>query len=604
MVAKSSMCDATGDLFETNSVVAHRYRVIGYRGDRGFGQVYEAHDSAMDQRVALIRLSREFSRPDTRESFYETRSTAAVEDPRIVDLCDYGEDVDGRLFLVTPWVEQAETLEELLVREGALPWPRVRAIVEQIAGALEAAHQKGVLHGGLEPRRVLIDRADGIHIVDFGLAPALTQSAGRETTLTGPLPGKIEYLSPEQVRGEAVDARSDIYALGVILWELIAGAPPFSGDSVAVADAHLGAPLPELQRRGPNTAGPKHAWAPAEIEPLLHLALAKDPGERLSSASEFSSLLAAIPGSEPQPMLARPLDTARSSGRDGLHHGLPGPTPKRATPPAAKPPPPPTTVPSGAIGVAPVREPVTSVPEPSPSPPPEPSVVAPEPSPSPPPEPSVVAPGVPRAIEPPPEVEPAPLHKRRFGKLELAILVFLGFDVLLFAGWKLFSNSIAATSEPDDTTVASDKPRPESAPEPPPAAPTKAEQPEPADPEPSDSELGSQLSAEEAIAAALPPEPDTPGPVRPMSKSLSDKAFRKAMVAARSSMLDKCLDSRMRRTLKVALKVAPNGQVEYARVVGSLGDTTLGQCIVKQVYKIEFPLTYEGGSHTYTLRLR
>src|SRR5690606_23448531 len=189
------MRDGPGDLFEANSVVAHRYRVIAFRGDRGFGQVYEAHDTAMERQVALMRLRREFSRPQTRESFYETRSTAAVEDPRIVALCDYGEDVDGRLFLVMPWVPKAEALDELLAREGALSWPRVKKIVEQIAGALEAAHRKGVLHGSLEPSRVLIDEHDGVHIVDFGLAPALTGSTGaptREVTMTGPLPGTIE----------------------------------------------------------------------------------------------------------------------------------------------------------------------------------------------------------------------------------------------------------------------------------------------------------------------------------------------------------------------------------------------------------------------------
>ena len=92
--------------------------------------------------------------------------------------------------------------------------------------------------------------------------------------------------------------------------------------------------------------------------------------------------------------------------------------------------------------------------------------------------------------------------------------------------------------------------------------------------------------------------------MRPAAKSLTDKVFREAMVAARGEMLRDCLDSKMRRTLKVALKVAPNGKVEYARVVGNLGETALGRCVVEHVYDIEFPITHEGGSHTYTLRLR
>src|SRR5690554_4781046 len=101
------MSEAPSDSFETGTIVGHRYRVLGYLGDRGFGQIYEAQDSAMERRVTLMRLNREFARPEARDSFFDTRSTAAVDDPRIVDICDYGEDVDGRLFMVMPWVEEA-----------------------------------------------------------------------------------------------------------------------------------------------------------------------------------------------------------------------------------------------------------------------------------------------------------------------------------------------------------------------------------------------------------------------------------------------------------------------------------------------------------------
>src|SRR5690606_28053428 len=192
-------------------------------------------------------------------------------------------------------------------------------------------------------------------------------------------------------------------------------------------------------------------------------------------------------------------------------------------------------------------------------------------------------------------------RKRGLGKLELAILVFLGFDLLLFAGWKLLFGNADST---DDAEIASAEPGPEPEPQ-----PTPEPQPEPVEPvasppapepEPEPAEPSApRLSVEEAIAAEFPPEPDTPGPVRPAAKSLTDKVFREHMVAARDGMLRKCLDTKMRRTLKIALKVAPSGQVEYARVVGSQGETALGQCVAKQVYKILFPVTHEGGSHTY-----
>ena len=112
------------------------------------------------------------------------------------------------------------------------------------------------------------------------------------------------------------------------------------------------------------------------------------------------------------------------------------------------------------------------------------------------------------------------------------------------------------------------------------------------------------LSVEEAVAAALPPEPDSIAPVRPLPPGLSDKDFREAMVDSRESILAACTDSRVRRTLKVQLKVAPEGKVTYARVMGGLSDTSLGRCVTKQAYRIDFPETTEGGTHVYTLRLR
>lgn len=208
-------------------------------------------------------------------------------------------------------------------------------------------------------------------------------------------------------------------------------------------------------------------------------------------------------------------------------------------------------------------------------------------------------------LTPTPTPIQAPPRKRRLGKIELAIIVFLGFDALVFAAWKLL-----ADSDPTADTVASSEPaaepeRLDAAAESEPASRPSAK----ADPEPEphgdgDPKPEPKLSVHEAVAAELPPEPDSPGPTRPRAPSLSDKDFREAMVEAREDIVQHCLDSRMRRTLKVALKVAPSGEVEYARVVGELGDTNLGRCVVKRVYRIEFPPTHTGGTHTYTLRLR
>jgi hypothetical protein len=203
------------------------------------------------------------------------------------------------------------------------------------------------------------------------------------------------------------------------------------------------------------------------------------------------------------------------------------------------------------------------------------------------------------------ELQPAPPRerKRKLGKLELAIIVFLAFDVLVIASWRLFSSD---ASSADDVASVSDEPTVEPVLVPEPEAPVQVIAAEPLAPQPAPIEAtpNPPLSVEQAIAAEFPPEPDSPGPIRPGGKSISDKVFREAMIAARDEMLKACLDSRMRRTLKIALKVTPGGQVEYARVLGSLGKTALGQCVVEHVYRIKFPITHEGGSHTYTLRLR
>ena len=619
MDANDAMSEAPSDSFETGTMVAHRYRVRSYLGDRGFGQVYEAQDSAMVQRVALMRLNREFSRPKARESFFDTRSTATVDDPRIVDLCDYGEDVDGRLFLVMPWVEGAEALDELLAREGVLAWPRAKAIVKQTARALEAAHKKGVLHGALEPSRVFIDKRGGVHIVDFGLAPALAPpglvppkqagSVGPRVTFSGPLPGKIEYLSPEQIRGEAVDARSDIYALGVMLWELVSGAPPFVGDPVTVAEAHLDAALPEFPRGAEfprGVAGGSPNRAPTELEPLLHLALTKASDDRIASAGEFLTLLEAMPGArEQRPGVTRAATPRLPDGpprppRRSAPTGPPGSGPPASGPPANGPPGPGKTVlvnglpnvsPAGSGMGSAMGSAIGSPSGPAMAPPPADALA-----------------GVPRAIDPDPDPSPSapplshsptpPPPKRRLGKLELAIVVFLALDLLLFGAWKLFTSA-----DPAEPTVAAEqleqaqpndeRPEPTLEPEPPPK-PVAVANPAPKPP----------LTVEQAIASEFPPEPDNPGPVRPMADSLSDKALRETLVSARAQMLAECLDTRMRRTLKISLKVAPDGSVAYARVRGSLAKTSLGECVIKEVYKVEFPPTYEGGSHTYTLRLR
>ncbi len=534
------------DRLDRETIVAHRYRILRYAGSRGFGQVYQAEDSATEAAVSLMRLDREFSRPGVRDRFFATRGSAQIEHPSAVDLTDYGEDLDGRLFLVMPWIEQAEALDELLARSGKLGWARARALFEQIAEALRAAHRRGILHGGLTPARVLVDHESRAHVLDFGLAPALESTGNTNATKPRPnvtdmrvLAAEPAYLAPEQVRGETPREQTDIYALGLILWELVSGAPPFSGTPVETLDHQLHAPLPELVRGD----------APSEVEAFLHLALAKEPGERFASVDELLTTFAALPGPATPALLPHTKTEPLAADR----------TPIKKQP----------SVVVAAVALAP-----TPV-EPAPA----------------------IAIEASLAIEhTQPAIAMAPPAKPRFGWLEKAIVGFLLFDVALFGAWQLLGKQSDA-SEPTSAVASAsvDEPTPAIGPSEPTdeAAPSDASEPT----------LGSQPSSPspEAALAALPSEAATPAA---LPHSLSDADFRKTMVDARDRMSARCLeDQRIRRTLKVSLDVAPSGAVERAKVVGPLGDTALGKCVARQAKAVEFPASQAGGSHVYSLRL-
>ena len=556
------------DRLDRDTIVAHRYRIVRFAGSRGFGQVYQAEDGATDARVSLMRLDREFSRPEVRDRFFATRGSAQIEHRGAVDLTDYGEDLDGRLFLVMPWLEQADALDELLARTGRLPWARARALIEQIAEAIAAAHSRGILHGGLEPSRVLLDQQGNPHVLDFGLAPALESAAVTNANKPTPqitdstlLAGKPAYMAPELVLGDSPTERTDIYALGLILWELISGKPPFTGGPVDTLHSQLHDPLPELVR----------AEAPPEVEALLHLALAKDPGERFASVTELLETLRALP-TPAAPEVLPPTKTVP----------LPTGTPSASKPALAKSkpsvaPPPPSRISAAQPAVAGVIVASASpamVPEHAPL---EDQLHA-----------------IAREPSSPRELAPEPSGKRRFGLLERAIVGFLLFDLALFGAWKLIGGG---KDQPEPEAIATQT-QPDAA------------LPEHEAPEPSVAELPSAAPIEPILGTTEDEPAPTPALVpevglADLPKQLGDADFRKTMVDGRDLIIARCLDDqRMRRTLKVYLDVAPSGQVEHAKILGALSETALGKCVARQARRIEFPPSREGGSHVYSLRLR
>ena len=234
--------------------------------------MYRALDLRLERPVALKLLSERLSDDEAFRDrmLRESRLAASLDHPNVVPIYEAGE-ADGRLFIAMRYVDGTD-LKALLGREGALAPGRVVAIAAQIADALDAAHAKGLVHRDVKPSNVLLDQQGGrehAYLADFGL----TQSAGDAGPADGQLMGTVDYVAPEQIRGDQVDGRADVYALGCLLFETLTGTLPFTGASdVAVVYAHLEEEPPRVSERRPEL--------PVGIDDVLARAMAKDPAER------------------------------------------------------------------------------------------------------------------------------------------------------------------------------------------------------------------------------------------------------------------------------------------------------------------------------------
>ncbi|HEX6009214.1 MAG TPA: protein kinase, partial [Actinomycetota bacterium] len=230
------------------SVVADRYEVQELLGSGGMASVYRAHDKLLERSVALKILHDHFSRdPEYVERFRrEARSIARVSHPNIVTVIDRGT-YEGQEYIVFEYV-RGETLKDLVKRNGPLPVGEALAFVHQVARALAFAHDQGIVHRDVKPHNVLVDDERGAKVTDFGLARSL--ELDQDITQTGTVMGTSDYISPEQASGQPADERSDQYALGVLLYELLAGEVPFPAEgSMAAAVRHLQDPVPSIRER-------------------------------------------------------------------------------------------------------------------------------------------------------------------------------------------------------------------------------------------------------------------------------------------------------------------------------------------------------------------
>jgi eukaryotic-like serine/threonine-protein kinase len=260
-----------------------RYELDGIVGRGGMAEVYRARDIRLDRIVAVKTLREDLARDQTFQARFrrEAQSAASLNHPSIVAVYDTGEDMLGPTpvpYIVMEYVD-GRTLRDLLREDRRLLPERAMEITDGVLRALDYSHRNGIVHRDIKPGNVMLTRAADVKVMDFGIARAVSD-AQATMTQTAQVIGTAQYLSPEQARGERVDARSDLYSTGCLLYELLTGRPPFTGDSpVAIAYQHVREnPIPPSQV-DPEIPG----WADA----IVLKAMAKDPADRYQSAEEM-----------------------------------------------------------------------------------------------------------------------------------------------------------------------------------------------------------------------------------------------------------------------------------------------------------------------------
>jgi eukaryotic-like serine/threonine-protein kinase len=268
---------------QLSAALAGRYRIDRELGAGGMATVYLAHDLRHERDVAIKVLHPDLGAALGGERFLsEIKTTAKLQHPNILPLLDSG-DADGLLYYVMP-VVTGETLRARLERERQLPIADAVRIASEVAGALDYAHRHGVIHRDIKPENLMLHEGRPM-VMDFGIALAVQQAGGQRMTQTGLSLGTPQYMSPEQAMGErAIDARSDIYALAAVTYEMLAGDPPFNGSSIQAIVAKIISEKPTPLRTVRDTV-------PPGVEHAVLTALAKLPADRFATASEFATAL-------------------------------------------------------------------------------------------------------------------------------------------------------------------------------------------------------------------------------------------------------------------------------------------------------------------------
>jgi tRNA A-37 threonylcarbamoyl transferase component Bud32 len=283
-----------GDLIGTT--LLGRYRVIKKLGEGGMGTVYLGEHATIGKKFAVKVLSYEYAhKDDLRERFLqEARAASMISQENVVEITDFGDTPDGSVFFIMEFL-QGEDLSDTLKSEGRLPWSRAKPIMLQICRALAAAHDAGIIHRDMKPencyRIARGSNEDFIKVLDFGIAKVTSEDEGegKGLTRTGMIFGTPEYMSPEQAQGARPDHRVDIYAVGVILYELLTGEVPFSADTfMGILTKHM-FEVP----RAPSSLVPQ-ADIPLEVENIILKAMQKDRELRFANMREMAEAIEAV----------------------------------------------------------------------------------------------------------------------------------------------------------------------------------------------------------------------------------------------------------------------------------------------------------------------
>lgn len=265
-----------------SKILAGRYELLEKRGDGGMAVVYKAKDRLLNRFVAIKILKPEFIRdPKFVDSFRrESQAAAGLSHPNVVSVFDVGK--EGNIYYIVMEMMEGDTLSDVIKRESPMGEKRVINITKQIAAGLSAAHKKGIIHRDVKPHNVIFSDDGVAKITDFGIAKAVNNGTIVNTKTT--VLGSVHYLSPEQARGGFVDAKSDIYSLGIVMYEMLTGRVPFDGENaVSVAMMHINGSVPAPSIENPAVS--------ALMDAIVLKATSRQPGDRFKSADELISAL-------------------------------------------------------------------------------------------------------------------------------------------------------------------------------------------------------------------------------------------------------------------------------------------------------------------------